>query len=88
MAERNESSLSEAPAAQRRTLTRSAKQWSELARTAIRGLTQEQADIIGKMSFDAEAAGQNPAIWHQSALLFGHKCNCVPCRAALGAVNG
>lgn len=58
--------------------------WATLAKVAIRGLTDEQADTIGAMSYEASLAGENPAVWHQSAKLFGNKCSCVPCRRVEG----
>ena len=51
----------------------------ELADSVLYRITREQAEAIGKAAFEAEAAGENSAIWHQSALYFGYKCNCVPC---------
>lgn len=65
------------------TAARTAAQWVDLVRVAVRGVTDEQAVAIGAMCFDAERAGENPAVWHQSALFFGNRCNCAVCKSAI-----
>lgn len=61
--------------------------WSYLVRCSVIHITQEQADAIGKMCFDAEAKGENCSTWHQSALYFrgGENCCCAQCHPIKGA---
>jgi hypothetical protein len=59
---------------------RTREQWSHLVRCSVRGVTDEQADAIGHMCFEAVARGEERVnVWHQSSLYFGHACPCCVC---------
>ena len=55
------------------------ERFTEIAKCAIRNITDEQAEAIGKLSFEAQASGNVSNIWHSSSRYFGHKCNCAVC---------
>jgi hypothetical protein len=45
----------------------------------VRAVSDKDAqEITGKILL-AKYAGGNASVWHQSALHFGHKCNCAQC---------
>ena len=55
------------------------EQQINLVKYAVGGLTQQQAEAIADLCLTAKARGDNAAVWHQSAIYFGRKCNCMPC---------
>lgn len=57
----------------------SLEQRTNLVLWSVGGLSREQAGVIAQMCQDAEQRGENSAVWHQSALYLGNKCNCVKC---------
>lgn len=59
------------------------EQWVNLVRVSVRGVTVDQARAIAARCAEAEQHGGNSAVWHQSALFFNNKCNCVRCKSAI-----
>jgi hypothetical protein len=52
-----------------------------LVQSVVMGVTPEQAKAIAQFCLNAEAKGENFAVWHHSAMYFGNadRCNCFTC---------
>lgn len=60
--------------------SRTRENWLVTVRSSVGGLTVEQAVKLADNCLQAELRGENCSTWHQSALMFGHTCNCAQCR--------
>ena len=61
------------------------EQKTELVLGAVRNITRAQAIDLAAMCLLAETLGINASVWHNSALYFGHRCNCGQCHPIKGA---
>jgi len=55
------------------------KQWLDLTRASINTSSENHAKIAWFCFADEQSGGQ-PATWHASAAIHGHKCQCFNCR--------
>ena len=57
--------------------------WLQLTRYNTRGYTDTQIDRIARLCAEAEVRGDKPypSVWHMAAIVGGHACLCVNCRA-------
>lgn len=54
--------------------------WIKLTQCATRGLTAEQVRAVANHAYEWEQSGKpRPSVWHSSAQVLGHKCNCAMC---------
>ena len=70
--------MSKTPNVQNATL----EYFEDLVRWNVRNANDEQLLQIAQNCFDANAAGENGSVWHQTAKFFGTKCHCGECEPA------
>lgn len=58
---------------------RTQQYWTDLVRVGVRLRDSFDADEIGRLCFEADQSGDNPAVWHMAAKFYGTPCHCAKC---------